>query len=442
MKKWLMILLVLLLPVLAFAEDELYPAQGANGLYGYINARAEWVIAPQFDMAYEFRGDYAVVAVLPEDVNYDDRWEEDYEGIIDRTGSLVVEPHYFFDGGYDGYYYGGKDTGIWVVYSGAGEECREGFFNIPTGTFSGAKWEFVAQWHSDSDLIPVAGGYASRSTGEMVLTGDYDWINPGCFYDGIAVVTLVLDEETGEMSDYFLINEQGETIPLPEGVQPDCYGEYANGRVPVIDESGMYGYADGKGNVVIPLEYADASNFSEGYAAVFFPEGDWGYIDVNGNTLARGFTRAYDFLNGYGEVWISGTNRYDNVTAWIDTTGAFVPFMDDHFYPITHDRMWMDAEVGSVSPNHLVDGEGNILSAEPVWLSDVGPAEFAGGLQPVMNTERKWGYMDLDGRIVIPFSYDYAWDFDGELAYVGLGERTGYIDQAGNAVYMWEDPIE
>ena len=202
------------------------------------------------------------------------------------------------------------------------------------------------------------------------------------------------------------------------------------------------GFADGKGNVVIPLEYAAASNFSEGYAAVFFPEGDWGYIDVNGNTLARGFTRAYDFLNGYGEVWTSGTNRYDNITAWIDANGAFVPFMDDRFYPITHDRMWMDAEVGSVSPNHLVDGEGNILSAEPVWLSDVGPAEFAGGLQPVMNTERKWGYMDLDGRIVIPFSYDYAWDFDGELAYVGLGEWTGYIDQAGNAVYMWEDPIK
>ncbi len=438
----ILLTLLILLPLVASAEDALYPVKGDNGLYGYINAEAEWVITPQFDMADEFRGNYAVVTVLPEDVDYYDRWEDDYEGIIDRTGNFIVEPCYFFDPGYDGGYYGGKDTGIWIVLSGMGESYREGFFNIVTGTFAEPKWNWITPWYSDSDLIPVEGGYASRSTGKMVITGDYEWADPGRFYDGIAVVALVLDEENEEMSAYFLINERGETIALPEGVKPDSYGEYINGRVPVVDENGMYGYADSEGNIAIPLEYADVSNFSEGYAAVIFPEGDWGYIDVNGNTLARGFTRAYAFCNGYGEVWTSGTNRYDSVTAWIDTTGAFVPFMDERYWPITQDRMWMDVKAGSTEPNHLVDGEGNILSAGVVWLPDATPAEFEGGLQPVMNAERKWGYMNLDGQIVIPFEYDHAWAFDGELAWVRLGDRVGYIDRAGKEVYMWDDPIK
>ena len=76
MKKWLC-LLMLLLPVLTFAEDELYPAQGENGLYGYINARAEWAIAPQFDGASGFRGDYAVAWMLPDGADPDRYWDLD-----------------------------------------------------------------------------------------------------------------------------------------------------------------------------------------------------------------------------------------------------------------------------------------------------------------------------------------------------------------------------
>ena len=102
----------------------------------------------------------------------------------------------------------------------------------------------------------------------------------------------------------------------------------------------------------------------------------------------------------------------------------------------------MDVEDANDAPNYLTDGEGNILSAEAVWLPVESAADFAGGLQPVRNAERRWGYMNLDGEMVIPFTYDYANDFDGELALVRLDGREGYIDRAGTEVYMWDDPIE
>ena len=442
MKKWLA-MLFLFLPVMAFAEDEIYPAVGENGRVGYINAQAEWVIAPQFDGAGEFRGDYAIVTVLPEGVSYDDSWEEDYEGVIDCEGNFVLEPHYAFDDGYDGYYYGGKDDGIWLVMGGTGEDYREGFFDIPTGTFSGLKWSTVWPWCSGSQLIPVddetcLSGYADCSTGELVIPCQYYSVDPASFNDGVTTVALS-DEDGFEISPWHLINEQGETIPLPEGYQSEYANDFSCGRIAVVSPDGLWGYADRKGKIVIPAQFAGAYPFSEGYAAVAFPEGDQGYIDTEGRVIARGFTWAYEFVCGYGEVWLSGDNRYDAVTAWVNVDGEIVPFMDERYYPITHERLWMAVENTPSSPCHLTDAAGNILTAEPVWTPDVGPAEFAEGLQPVRNAANKWGYINLDGEVVIPFAYDFAWDFDGALAYVRLGDQVDYIDQVGNAVYVWTE---
>ena len=134
MKKWLC-LLILLLPLTVFAEEQLYAAMDENGLWGYINAQAEWIIAPQFDGAGEFRGDYATVMVYPEGFVPDpddpmSLFGVPCEGIIDRTGAFVLEPiAEYIDPGYDGGYYGGKDTGIWVISTADGE----GFFDIPSG---------------------------------------------------------------------------------------------------------------------------------------------------------------------------------------------------------------------------------------------------------------------------------------------------------------------
>ena len=94
------------------------------------------------------------------------------------------------------------------------------------------------------------------------------------------------------------------------------------------------------------------------------------------------------------------------------------------------------------APYHLLDGEGNILTDEPVWLMEMESWSFDEGLQAVRNSDGKWGYIDLQGDVVIPCMYNAAYAFDGALAEVRLGDQVGYIDQAGNAVYMWEDPIE
>ena len=444
MKK-LLCLLLFLLPVMALAEDDLYPAKGENGLWGYINAQAEWVIEPRFDGASCFRGDYAVAWMLPEGADPERYWDLDCEGIIDRKGSWVVPPEYTFVSGQSGEWFGGEDEGIWLVTQWSTGNELEGFFDIPSSTFSGLKWNSVWHWCSDSRLIPVVdaetyhAGYADRSTGELVIPCLYCSVNPANFNDGVATVALE-DEDGFDISPWHLINERGETIPLPEGYQSDYANDFSCGRIAVVSPKGLWGFADREGKIVIPAQYGYVYQFSKGFAEVDFLEGDCGYIDVDGNVLARGFANTFAFSNGNAEVWLSGTNGSDKVTAWINAQGEIVPFMDsDRFYPISPDRIWMRTGETYSAPYHLLDGEGNILTDEPVWLMEMEPDDFPEGLQAVCNAEDKWGYIGLDGKVVIPFIYSAADAFAGELAYVRLGDQAGYIDQAGNVVYMWSD---
>ena len=246
-----------------------------------------------------------------------------------------------------------------------------------------------------------------------------------------------------EITPWHLINEQGEMIPLPEGYQSDYANNFSCGRIAVVSPEGLWGFADQAGKLVIPAQFGYAYQFCEGFAEVTFLEGDRGYIDVEGNVLARGFANTFSFLNGYAEVWLSGHNAYDKVTAWINTKGEIVPFMDnDRFWPISPDRLWMRTEESYSAPYHLLDGEGNVLTAEPVRLMEMESWSFDEGLQAVRNGEGKWGYIDRNGQAVIPFVYNVAYAFEGKLAEVRLGDQMGYIDQAGNAVYMWDEPIE
>lgn len=440
MKKWLLVLLIMLAPVAALGED-LYPAKGDNGLYGYINAQAEWIIAPQFDGAWEFRGDYATVTVYPEGFvpDLDDPLSllgVPCEGIIDRKGNFVLEPiAEYIDPGYDGGYYGGKDTGIWVISAEEGE----GFFDISSGYCSDMD-VWVWPWVSDSRLIPVDGGYMDRTNGEMVIKGDFYAVDPGCFHDGI--VSASYTDMKGEPIKFFMMDEQGNVIRLPDGVSTVYAACYSDGRMVVVDKNDRYGYADGEGNIVIPMQYKHAEDFSEGCAEVQFFEGDYGFIDVDGNVLARGFTWTWPFSDGYAKVGLSGTTRQDSVTGFINRQGEIVPFMDsDWFSPMSEDRIWMRATQSYSAPYYLLDGEGNILTQEAYELPEYDYPYFAEGLQAV-GTADGWGYINLDGEVVIPLQFTCAWNFDGELAPVCMGDQRGYIDKSGNVVYMWDSPID
>lgn len=284
----------------SLAEDlsePLFPAVGGNGKWGYMDRKGTFVIPPQFDGAEDFRGNYAVITVRPQplDEAVPDELSDNFQGVIDRSGTIVVEPVYSFDAGYDGQYYGGKDTGIWHVTRWSDDETNrlEGFFDIPSGYFSGLVWESVYPWISDSRLIPVMDEtfltvYADRTTGELVIPCQYFSTDPSCFYGGIASVALE-DEDGNPLNDeFFLIDETGAVIPLRDGIQAVQYKGAFEGRVVIKNSEELFGFSDVQGSVMIPPQFVYANSFQDGFAVVQFPEGDWATINPDGEVLVRG----------------------------------------------------------------------------------------------------------------------------------------------------------
>jgi hypothetical protein len=78
------------------------------------------------------------------------------------------------------------------------------------------------------------------------------------------------------------------------------------------------GYIDTSGAIVIALEFDDARDFSEGFAAVE-EQGLWGYIDKTGGwSIEPRFAQAFQFVDGLalarlGDRWV-----------YIDPTGGVV----------------------------------------------------------------------------------------------------------------------
>ena len=330
-------MILCLLPILALAEQDLasealFPQQSEDGRWGYVDRKGVFVIPPQFDYAFGFRGNYAEVVVFPDGFAGDrNPYSSGYSGIIDRNGILVLEPVYSIDAGYDEMFYGGRDTGIWFITSGRedADNRLEGWFDISSGYFSGLVWDGIWGWVSDSRLIPVIdesyrSGYADRTTGELVIPCRYESVDPSCFYGGVASVSLV-SEDSGERTAYYLIDEAGNTISLPEEVFAVPYEGAHSGLVMVADheDAMMYPYEEGnllfgfvnvQGDLVIEPQFIASQHFFEGIAAVQFPEGDWGHIDTAGTVINRGLTKEESCINEYEDELGYDTEKVDEET--------------------------------------------------------------------------------------------------------------------------------
>ncbi len=452
----LLLLLTLALP--ACAEDEaLFPAKGENGKWGYINRSAEWVIFPQFDEAADFRGSYAMACLAPKGLTAEETadylFEHDCAGIIDRAGNWVVPPEYSIDAGYGGGLYGGCDGGIWLltkyeVPSGVDKidylTESYGFFDIPSGYFSGLCWGGIGpRCSEDSRLLPVSDedtylyGYVDRSTGELVIPCRYGGVgDPAQFHEGVAAVAIENADDSNIAGWPFLINEQGDVIPLPEGIHADANAQAAEGLIAVTDEQERYGFADLTGRVVIAPQFDYADQFSDGLASVRLTDGqrltdgEWGYIDRTGKVVLRGYQwPIWDFEDGYAQVTLDGRRVF------IDQAGNVYPGAY-----MANGLAWVaetDEEGEFTWWNHLIDREGRQVG--PSWLLlDFDSKTFDEGRQPVHGGEGRFCYLDDSGAVIIEGPFTVAHPFENGLGRVRIGNREGYIDLDGNEVYFWD----
>lgn len=224
-----------------------------NDLYGYMNLQGETIIAPKYDRAAMFTGDYAAVAMnIETDASKDSMGYASCWGMINRSGKVCIPlEHDWLES---------SSNGIAAVQR-SGEY---GYINAQNKTIVDFKY-FSAG--------PFVNGYAAVAIKENIhgTSGDDS--------KDIASSWGVIDESGREV-----IPCMYESLEMGEG-----------GIALVRSENNLYGYVNMENKVIAEPSYFRAQPFENGYAIVGRrwdePDGSaefsvlWGLIDAQGNEI-------------------------------------------------------------------------------------------------------------------------------------------------------------
>lgn len=194
-----------------------------------------------------------------------------------------------------------------------------------------------------------------------------------------------------------------------------------------IERNGKYGFADNKGNIIIPCKWCAVNTFSEGLASVKDANGKWGFIDKTGSIVL-----SYKWAGaGWFKEGLAGVKDKNGKWGFIDRTGTLV-------LPCK----WNNANYFSEGLAGVMDANGKFgfidktgsLVLPYEWN---GAGSFNGGLANVANANNIWGYIDKAGKIVIPSKWNFADSFNNEgLAIVIDANGKEYcIDRKGNVKF-------
>lgn len=214
--------------------DGLMVAQ-QNDKWGYVNLQGEWVIEPQFEIADPFMDGIAQVQV------------DGKAGYIDKTGNFVIEPQYEYD------------------YHDPGE----GLIGVKSND-----WQ----------------GYIDYEGNRVIDLSTYEYVNPGEFRGGIAVVSV----KEGSRFGYGVIDKTGNFI-----VQPtySTITRYNCGLASFETADRRHGYLDTNGNEIVPANYHWTTKYyDDGYGVVMDDEGKFSILDTNGQPI---FDAKFDGIGNY-----------------------------------------------------------------------------------------------------------------------------------------------
>ncbi|MBH8577549.1 WG repeat-containing protein [Nostocaceae cyanobacterium CENA369] len=283
--------------------------------YGYIDQTGRVIIPAQFDDAWSFFNNLAIVKIGSK------------FGYIDRIGQLVIPPQ--FDDAW--YFYEGLarvkigEKFAYIVKSGRivippqfddAEDFSEGLARVKIGDKlchigkSGQtviESEFEEIWGFTEGLARVKinrkFGYIGKS-GQLVIQPQFDGV--GIFSEGLARVMI--------SKKFGYIDKIGQlVIQLQFDDAGDFFEELARVKI-----NRKWNYIDKTGQLVISAQFDNADDFSDGLAKVKINR-KWGYIDKTGQlVISAQFDDADDFSDGLAMVNIGNQERY------IDKTGRFI----------------------------------------------------------------------------------------------------------------------
>jgi hypothetical protein len=220
-------------------------------------------------------------------------------------------------------------------------------------------------------------------------------------------------------------------------------------------EKDKCGFIDRKGKIAIAATYDEARDFSEGLSAVKIGSA-WGFIDKKGKTVIDPvFYYAGSFAEGLAPVGLEYPYTYPKPKAGWAGTGllaslglfpvapmtfpepppprfGFIDHAGKMTIPLEYDCAGEFHDGLAIVCNYYsrgyIDPKGTVV-IPPQFGSDYW---FSQGLcQAWTDDNKKVGFMDKTGKVVLDRKYDDAGPFKGGLAWVKIKGAFGFIDKKG-----------
>lgn len=224
-------------------------------------------------------------------------------------------------------------------------------------------------------------------------------------------------------------------VPFGEGETPTDFSEGLAALPLRTDEydSPIYGYIDKMGNEVIPAKFSIAGDFKNGIALVDLEN----YIDKTGKVLTGNELEFQDKIVIFSQDEKMGL-RYLNGKVVVPCNYDVIQNFSDGMAAVCKEHLWgyVDPLGTFVIPCSYHSSNYYDNGVMDDWGEYGAPDEandFHEGLVMVMRN-RMAGFLNKQGKTVIPFVYKRAKDFSEGLAAVKTSQKWGFVDKEGNNV--------
>lgn len=246
--------------------------------------------------------------------------------------------------------------------------------------------------------------------------------------------------------------------------QYEDVGSFSNGRCAVKMETG-WGFVSESGKKKIPYVYKYAGTFGNEIAPVETEDGEWYFIDVDGNkkkvlnkidSVEKIGTVASNIIPVYnGEQWAFYDMEQNLICGGYDSVSS----MGNGYAAVKQGEKWylIDSSGGKIteqSYGDIIQDEKNIAfrgcyfakmdglyymfneNGEKITEQGFEDARLFNETDSLAAVEiyGKWGFVNLNGEIIIEPQFADAGSFSNGLAAVKLDDLWGYIDLTGNLV--------
>lgn len=289
-----------------------------------------------------------------------------------------------------------------------------------------------SEYNFSCGLVPVRQngkwGYMDTS-GVIVIPCQYDTAFPFASDSGWALVSKsdrvfyinMSGEEVFDVTDVdytITLFQDGLFLATKSSLSADSMG------YPFSADRFKYGFVNECGEIIIPIEYRNASVFHNGIALLETFSGKWGSVDTQGNWV---MPCIYDDM-----FWASDDLIYaegGGQKGYFDLSGQLV--IDGSIYEDCAPFSEGLAAVRWNDQDGYIDKTGNMVI--PPQYNDAG--FFQNGFAEVRK-ERTVGYIDTTGNLAVTYTEAMAGtgfsEGLAELTILEDGPRSGYVDTSGN----------